>query len=486
MTDVPKTDARGAPLRLRDDFAPVATSEWQDAARQDLKGADYDRRLVWRTDEGVTVQPFYRREHLEGLEAQTTAVPGAFPFVRGDTHPWSPASEAVFPPEAIRADRLHDAGATAVQELAFAIAEGIDRLAAQTNEDRSVDEVARALSFVFAVGSTYFVEIAKLRAARLLWATAVSAFAPSDPGAAAIRVHVRTARANKSTCDAYTNLLRVTTEAMAAVIGGADTVVVEAHGFDPHLATNVQRILAEEAHLGAVADAAGGAYYVEALTDALAREAWALVQRVEAEGGYATAVAAGTVRQAIEASRAARQKAVALRRRTLVGVNNYPNLTEKQPAAGPAPAPDPGGPAPPLRLAEPFERIRDRTARHALRIGRCPRVLLLTRGDVKMRMARANFSLNFFGCAGFDVAQSDSLEEWGEGADLVVLCSADSEYLDFARDVVPRTTAPVVVAGNPKDLIEALTAVGVQGFVHVQTDAVQALTEWQNRLGMLE
>ena len=130
------------------------------------------------------------------------------------------------------------------------------------------------------MGSIYFLEIAKLRAARRLWAQAVAALSPASPASVRMRLHVRTSRANKRPDDPYANLLRATTEAMSAVVGGADTVAVEASGFEPHLATNVPRILAEEAQLASVTDPAAGSYFVESLTDVLAREAWRLFQQM--------------------------------------------------------------------------------------------------------------------------------------------------------------------------------------------------------------
>lgn len=296
-----------------------------------------------------------------------------------------------------------------------------------------------------------------------------------------MRMHVRTARANKSVYDPYTNLLRATTEAMAAAIGGADTLLVEPHGFDAHLAINVQRILAEEAHLDVVADPAGGAYFIEALTDALAREAWALLQQIEAAGGHQAAVRAGLLDQQLAALRAARMQAVTSRRRTLVGVNDYPDLADHAPAAGPFPEPEGEGALTPLRLAAPFEALRARTARHIMATGRRPVVHLLTRGDVRMRMARANFCLNFFGCAGLAITQGETLP--GD-ADLVVLCAADDEYPALADDIVAAAGVPVIVAGHPRAHAEALTAAGVQGFVHVHSNAVDTLTHWQDRLGM--
>jgi methylmalonyl-CoA mutase len=466
-------------LNLAHDFPPVPTAAWEAAVQKDLNGADYEKRLVWHTEEGVAVRPYYRSEALAGLEAQLQ-----FQFSDGDGA-WEIAENFSPRPDAIRADLLHEAGAHAVQELGYALAAGVERFE-KLMEDRPLEVAASEIEFAYAIGPSYFLEIAKLRAARLLWARAVSAFASSSASpvsASPMRIVVRTARRNKSIYDRYTNMLRATTEAMSAAIGGCDELTVEPFGFDPHLAVNIQRILKEEAHLDAVADAASGSYYVEALTDALAREAWQLFQHVEAQGGYAQALSSGSIAISLGASRATREKAISSRRRSLVGVNNYPNVAEKTPGVAALPAFD-GDPLPQIRQAEPFERLRERTARHAAAIGRYPKILLLEKGDVKMCTARANFCLNFVGCAGFDIVEADAVA--GIDADLVILCSSDAEYLALAQEVCAQVTVPVIVAGSPKEQVAALKAAGVQGFVHAQSDAVQTLTELQNRLGMGE
>jgi methylmalonyl-CoA mutase len=444
-------------LNLGKDFPPVPTADWEAAIQKDLKGADYEKKLVWRTEEGIAVRPYYRRENLAGLEEQLQAA-------RGTGKPWETWQKEALPADAIRADYLHDSGAHAVQELGYALAEGVERLDADLH--------LRQMDFVYAVGSNYFFEIAKLRAARLLWTQAATAF--GIEGCAA-RLYVRTSRLNKSVYDRYTNLLRVTTEAMSAVIGGCDALTIEPFGFSPQLALGVQRVLREESRLDAVNDPAGGSYYIEALTDALGRAAWNLFQAVEAEGGYTKAKAAGSIEKALAATRAARLKAVSSRRRVLVGVNNYPNCNEKTAEFEPLPG---------FRLAEAFEKIRARSTRHAALTGRYPKVLLLKRGDLKMRMARANFSFNFLGCAGFDIVEAEDYE--GSDADLIVLCSSDPEYLALAQEVCPRVSVPVLVAGNPKDQVEALQAAGVKGFIHIASDAVATLTDLQTRLGMKE
>ena len=459
-------------LNLSQDFQATPTAAWEAVIASDLRGADYEKKLTWRTEDGLTVRPYYRQENLAGLENQLSN--------RRHRSGWEIAAGSGTGKDAIRADLLHEAGANSIQELGFAIAMGAEILADLT-ATKPVDDVAREIEFVMAVGPSYFIEIAKFRAARLLWAQVVAAFNPKNFETDDMRLHVRTPRRNKSMYDRQTNLLRAATEALSAVIGGCDQLTIEPFGFEEHLAVNIQRILREESQLDAVADPAGGSYYIEMLTDAIAREAWKLFQQVEAEGGYSKALSSGSVEKAIAAARSARDKSMSSRRRSLVGVNNYPNLMEKKPVCDIQLAAQVSS-LTQYRLAEPFELIRQRTQKHASATGRYPKVLLLTRGDVKMKGARSNFCLNFFGCAAFDMAVSEEYED--TDADLIILCSSDSEYLAFAKDVCPRVKSPVLVAGNPKEKKEELLATGVQGFVHVLSDAVETLTEWQNKLGI--
>jgi methylmalonyl-CoA mutase len=213
------------------------------------------------------------------------------------------------------------------------------------------------------------------------------------------------------------------------------------------------RILREESHFEEVSDPGGGSYYIESLTASIANEGW----KVYEAGLHGRDCA-------IAAARGAKEKAVAQRKRTLVGVNNYPDLNEVLPAGASLPSTS-------WRMAEPFEQIRQRVEKS----GKRPRVLLLQRGDLKMKMARANFCLNLFGCAGFEVKTSESLEP----ADVVVLCSADPEYLAFAQDVCGQAKSPVFVVGNPKEQIDALRAAGVNDFVYLGMDALKFLSKWR-------
>jgi methylmalonyl-CoA mutase len=405
-----------------EEFPPISTAEWEAAIRADLKGADYAKRLIWQTEEGIAVKPYYRREDLPG----TTGLPR----FSGE---WKTKTLAEVPKDAVRGDLLHEQSATAVQEIGYVLAES----------------AGKRNTFVFAIGSNYFMEIAKLRAARQLWARI-----SKQP----MVIWSRTSLFNKSLYDPSANLMRCTTEAMSAIFGGCDYLVVETARFAQHLADSLPRILAEESHFDQVSDPAGGSYYVESLTASIVTEAWKV---------YASGLTGRE--QSLALTRAAKEKAVAQRKRTLVGANNYPDLTETLPKGAKLSTSGSAG-----RLAEPFEGIRKRVENSAKR----PVVLLLERGDVKVRMARANFALNFFGCAGFAVRSSDKIEP----ADLVVLCTSDSEYLALAKEIVPQTKVPVLLAGNPKDQIEALRAAGVQDFIYVGVNAVELLTRWQGVL----
>jgi methylmalonyl-CoA mutase len=258
-------------------FPSVSTAEWAAAMRRDLKGAD-PQSLLWRVDEELVVRPFYRAEDLAGLAGQLASAPGQFPFTRGNGQPFEDAVEP--PADGIRADALHEAGASMARQIAEAVIEGIGRLSGT----RRKGEAARAPTggvptFVFAVGPLFFLEVAKLRAARLVWSQAVTAIASVDPSSTRMRQHVRTAPA--TALDAPARLLLATTGALSAVVGGCDALEVVADGFDPHLAKNVAHILRDEVHADAVSDPAGGSYYVEALTDQIARGAWALLQKTD-------------------------------------------------------------------------------------------------------------------------------------------------------------------------------------------------------------
>ena len=243
----------------------------------------------------------------------------------------APALETI----GVRTQPYHDGGCDAVQELAFALATGAEYLRALLQRDLPVDVVAPRMRFAFSVGSDFFMELSKLRAARLAWSQVVEAFGGA-PASRAMKLHARTSLWNKTLIDPHVNILRATTEAFSAVLGGCDSLHVGA--FDEpagqtddlsrRLARNTQVILAEECEARRVIDPAGGSYYVEWLTDQVARKAWALFQDLEQRGGMAAALKSGYPQGLVAATAEKRLAAVGQRRTSVVGVNNYPNPSE--------------------------------------------------------------------------------------------------------------------------------------------------------------
>jgi methylmalonyl-CoA mutase len=574
---------------LLHEFPPVSTQAWEDVIAKDLKGADYAKKLVWQTEEGLAVKPYYRAENIVGLE-YLDAAPGNFPFVRGDraaadwrireeiealdpaeanraacaavvagaeeiaflqvqiagapdltvllahlqeipvhfqgagealirlllgrkpnsrvSTGWDPfknldfaaeviaKSPATFVPFTISGSEFEESGATSVQEVGFTLAAGIDFLAEMQSRKADINRAAASVTFSFAIGSNYFFQIAKLRAFRLLWARAVESFGGTRESAKA-RIHARTSRWNETVYDPHVNILRGTTEAMSAALGGADSISVAP--FDEcykapdeasrRLARNTQILLKQEALLSRVADPGGGSYCLEVITDFIAREGWKTMQAIEAAGGFRKALADGQIQRAVEQSLAAKEKAVASRRRIFTGTNQHSNLSEKALERIDESRLNKGV----HRGAEAYEQLRLRTERHAAAGGRVPHVLLAEIGDIKMRAARSNFAANFFGCAGFDIVTRrfdnvSEIEAAASDAELVVLCSSDPEYLPLAVDLIARLKAAgrktsVIVAGYP-DSVEQLKAAGVADFVHVRSNPIEVLTKWQGQLGV--
>ena len=575
---------------LLEEFAPVSTAEWEAAIARDLKGADYEKRLIWRNEEGLAVKPYYRVEDLKNLAYMETT-PGAFPYRRGarTTGDWQIreeigaedaetanreacaavaagaeeiafsgllvesadelnvllanldevpvhfehaddgllklllgklragrraarvstgcdalagvdfAAETIngapdgFVPFTIHGDVFEETGATAAEEVGFSLASGIDFLC--TLQERGVDSgrAASAIEFDFAMGSNYFFQIAKLRAFCMLWARVVESFGGARSEARA-HIAARTSRWNKTLYDPHVNILRATTEAMAAVLGGADSVMVapfDAFYKQPdeasrRLARNTQLLLKHEAWMGRAADVAGGSYYIETVTDFLAREGWKIMQGIEARGGYRKAQDDGGIRAALDRSMAAREKAVASRKRAFVGTNQFANPAEQALSRCEA-----GGICKAKRGTQAYEELRLRTERHSAAGGLRPRVLLAEFGGVKLRAARSNFAANLFACAGFDTVTRrfrKTAEIAAAEGDLIVLCSSDHEYAAIVAELLPKLKATrrktsVIVAGNPEDAA-MLAAAGVADFVHARSNPLEVLTKWQERLGI--
>ena len=612
--------------RLLSEFPAISTQEWKDKIVTDLKGADFERKLVWRTNEGFNVNPFYRREDLEGLSTPKV-MPAEYPYVRSTRmdNEWlirqdinvndpKEANEKALDilnkgitslgfklrrdqvnketlavllkgimPEAIELNfsccisvaaqlagelaayltevgadvaqckgsinfdpfkkqlvkgisnpqwvtmcaqlldavrplpqyrvltvnalNINNAGAYIYQELGYALSWGAELIDKLTEAGYSIEELTSRIKFVFGVGSNYFMELAKFRAARWLWAEIIGAYGDQYKGdAAKIHMHAVTSTWNKTIYDAHVNLLRTQTEAMSATLGGVDSLTVqpfdvtyqESDNFSERIARNQQLLLKEESHFDKVIDPAAGSYYIEHLTNALAEQAWKLFLAVEEEGGFAAAVEAGSVQKAVNASNAKRHAAVAARKEIFLGTNQFPNFTET--AAQKVAQVEAGGHScgcgtPSIealnfdRGASEFEALRLATERS----GKEVKVFMLTIGNLAMRLARSQFSSNFFACAGYKVLDNLGFATVQEGVDaglaagasIIVLCSSDDEYAEFAPEAYKYLAgrAEFVVAGAPA-CTDDLKAVGIENFINVKSNVLETLRQFNQKLGI--
>ena len=601
--------------KLFTEFTAPTTQEWLDKIEVDLKGADFQKRLVWRTNEGFNVQPFYRREDLKDLKTPD-ALPGEFPFVRSnkkDTNAWyvrqnivvSDPKEAnqkaldilnkgvdslgfYFPGDlvtaetvetlldglyleiievnfctckrrsldlakllvayfekkgldkekvvgsidwdpmekivmkgkdttpvlalapqlvevlkdypnfrciAVNSEALNNAGAYIVQELGYALAWGNEYLQQLVDAGVDVDLAAKSIKFNMGVSENYFMEIAKFRAARLLWAQIVKQYEPKCDCACQMVVNATTSKYNQTLFDSYVNLLRSQTEAMSAALGGIHSMVVtpfdapyeQATDFSERIARNQQLLIKEESHFDRIVDPSAGSYYIEHLTNALAAEAWKVFLRVEEEGGFLAAIKAGTVQDDINATNAKRHGDAAKRKEFLLGTNQFPNFTEKSEgkrAAGNgcccAAEEAPFKAISSTRLAADFEDLRIHTEEVKV-----PTAFMLTIGNLAMRQARAQFSCNFLACAGYKVIDNLGYAALEAKADIVVICSSDDEYAEYAIPAFQYLNgrAMFVVAGAPA-CMEDLKAAGIENFVHVKCNVLETLKEYNQKLGI--
>ena len=609
--------------KLFTEFPPVPTEKWEEVITADLKGADYERKLVWRTGEGFNVRPYYRAENLEGIQFLGSQA-GEFPYVRGtrahnrwrvhqtvtvacpkeanaealkllnsgvDSLGFSivsenftaeeldqlldgisiPAIDIVFcgakpghladlflakvEKEGIAKEEVHAAfsidplvrnlsskgdfcspngekcfariaelirrtaeykhvrivtvnaqifgnsGSTIVEELAFALSAGHDYLVRLMDLGLTIDQVARKLRFSFSISSNYFLEIAKLRAARMLWANIVKGYNPEKNCAGKMMIHAETSRWNQTVYDPYVNMLRGTTEAMSAAIGGVYSLEVTPFDrafeapteFAKRIARNVELLLKHESHFDQVVDPAGGSYYVENLTQSIAAEAWKLFLEIEEKGGYTEAYKSGMIVERVKASAAAKDKNIATRRQALLGANQYPNFTEVAPKEVTAEAVTrptaEGNVLVPYRGAMAFEEMR----LHVDRSGKNPKAFMLTCGNLAMARARAQFSCNFFACAGIRVIDNTFFKSVEEGveaalaskAEIVVVCSSDDDYAEVAPKVKELLAgrAILVVAGAPACTPE-LEAQGITNFINVKSNVLETLKFYLKEMGI--
>ena len=612
--------------KLFSEFQAPTTQEWLDKIEVDLKGADFQKRLVWRTNEGFNVQPFYRREDLKDLKA-VDSLPGEFPFVRGNkktdnlwfvrqninvedakvanekaldilnkgvdslgfkikgkdvnatfiatllngiepqyvelnfktcqrhcvelatvlldyfkqkSYPLAELKGSInFDPISkmmckgkdttdaldqakplievlkelpqykcinVNSVKLNNAGAYIYQELGYALAWGAEYLNLLTEAGVDATEAAKRIKFNMGVSDNYFMEIAKFRAARLLWAQIVKQYEPKCDCACQMHVCAYTSEYNQTLFDSYVNLLRSQTEAMSAAIANVDSIVVTPFDkpfekpteFAERIARNQQLLLKEEAHFDKLVDVSGGSYTIEHLTDAIAKEGWKLFLAVEEAGGFLTETLNGNIQNAVNASNDKRHADAAKRKEFILGTNQFPNFTETSEGKTPVSCACCCDTAtnetelPKLnkeRLASEFETLRLSTEKAKKQ----PIAFMLTIGNLAMRQARAQFSCNFLAAAGYKVVDNlgfKTVEEGVDaalaaGADIVVICSSDDEYAEYAIPAFKYLDgrAMYIVAGAPA-CSEDLKAAGIENFIHVRSNQLETLKEYNAKLGI--
>ncbi|MFF3504457.1 methylmalonyl-CoA mutase family protein [Streptomyces sp. NPDC003247] len=379
----------------------------------------------------------------------------------------------------------HEAGGSAAQELGCSLATGVAYLRELTGAGLSVEQACGQLEFRYAAGADQFLTIAKLRAARRLWARVAEVC--GAPRAGAQLQHAVTSPVMMTRRDPWVNMLRTTIATLAAGAGGADAVTVlpfdHALGlpdaFARRVARNTSTILIEESHLSRVIDPAGGSWYVERLTDELARAGWEFFRTLERAGGQAAALRSGLVRERLAETWAVRAAKLAKRREPVTGVSEFPNLAEKPLVREPAPEPPSGG-LPRVRRDEAFEALRARSDAHLAATGARPRVYLAALGPASAHTARLSFAANLFQAGGIEPVTEGGFEHSGAGE--VCLCSSDALYEEqaeaAARELRAAGAAHVFLAGRPGPYE------GVDTYVFAGCDAVTVLAATLDRMGV--
>ncbi|MDT0483036.1 MULTISPECIES: methylmalonyl-CoA mutase family protein [Streptomyces] len=379
----------------------------------------------------------------------------------------------------------HEAGGSAAQELGASIATGVAYLRELTEAGLSVEQACAQLEFRYAATADQFLTIAKLRAARRLWARVAEVC--GAPAAGAQAQHAVVSPVMMTRRDPWVNMLRATIATLAAGVGGADAITVlpfdHALGlpdaFARRIARNTSTILVEESHLSRVIDPAGGSWYVERLTDELAEAAWRFFRTIERDGGQAAVLRSGRLRTDLATTWAQRSKKLATRREPVTGVSEFPFLSEKPVVRDPAPG-QPAGGLPRVRRDEAYEDLRARSDAHLAATGSRPRVFLAAIGPAAAHTARTTFAANLFQAGGIEPVTEGTFEE--SGATEVCLCSSDALYEERAEDVAGTLKAAgarhVFLAGRPGQYAD------VDSYVFAGCDAVSVLTATLDRMGV--
>ncbi len=396
-----------------------------------------------------------------------------------------------------------NSGASFTQELAFTLCKLVDYVDLLTEAGLSKSEVIENIFLDISLTGDFFFEVAKLRALRVLLKGILSAY-----GLSSIEIPILGSNSiwSKSRYDYHVNMLRNTTEAMSAIIGGCDALLVQPHdksyekpsSFSHRIAVNISNLLKEESYFDKVVDPVAGSYYVEHLTKELSEKAHQLFESTEAEGGLIKLFKAGKIQEQIGVTRALKEKDLSTRKLVFVGTNKYPNIGEQMEVElkdKVVQSADGRELLAPQRATRLFDLLKNSTQQLKHKLGRLPKVYLSTFGNLSMRKARAGFAAEFFGVAGFEILgefYQESIDSRLNAcvtseADIIVLCSSDQEYgvegIELLRKLKEvNTDKYLVVAGYPKDQIDQLSEAGADEFIHVKSNAISIIRGIQERL----
>lgn len=612
---------------LFSEFPSVSKSQWKEKTLEDLKGADFDKKLVWRTLEGFDLQPYYSSEDLADLaylrkfessimnmedgsqgprywvnrekilvhDAETAnktaiealnsgadglifdltgkedvdiklllnnilplhcsvsfiatrnaakLIKGYFTYesqnhietsqlfgslnydpIRNLTIKGKMASDGFkvlkeiievtdgaekFYGLTVNGSQFQNSGSSLVQELAFSLNMAVEYIHQLGELGVSPEKVIKNMEFSMAVGTDYFLEIAKLRALRILFYKIAESYGLKDFDPGSISVYSTSSMWTKTIYDPYVNMLRNTTEAMSAIIGGCNSLTIAPYNenfeavtpFSKRISRNVSNMLKEESYFDKVVDPSAGSYYIENITDALVKNAWQLFTDVESEGGFIASFTAGKIQSRIKEIRSKRMELASQRREIFVGTNQYPNTKEQlDPAKITMPIKESGEIEVLVQEdgASDFEKLRLKTDAFAKKNGVRPKAFLALIGNnPAMRTARAQFSGGFIGCGGFEIvdgvitnSNDEALKKALEvNAEITVVCGSDEDYatlgIEFTRQYkAAKKDSVLILAGYPAEGIEELKSAGIDEFIHMRANLIETLSSLQQKLNIV-
>jgi len=410
----------------------------------------------------------------------------------------------------VNSKQFLDAGASASQEIGYLLSVFVEYIELLSSKNISLEDIVKSLVISIGVGTNFFLEIAKIRAIRILFYHILKSYSYKDFSPDLLFIHSDSSLWTKTIYDPYVNMLRNTTEAMAAVLGGCNSLSIapfdeiynQTNSFSSRISRNISNLMKEESYFDRVADPVAGSYYIENLSDKLVSSALNVFKEIESHGGFLESFNTGMIQKNIAVTRDRKHDLISKRREVFIGTNQYPNISE---SVNPDDVKLPEfrenkNVLKTSRGAEQFENLRMNTDKYVSIHGEenRPKVYLSLIGDNKiMRKARASFATGFFGCAGFDVIEGKVSENLTQSidlavqsnADIIVVCGSDDDYLNngitYASKLKEKSKAIIVIAGNPEDKKEELKDAGVIDFINLKTNLIDSLQSFQKLLTII-